>query len=346
MLEVEHLRKNYDDIVAVDDLSFEVDPGEFVTLLGPSGCGKSTTLHSIAGLVAPTAGTIRLDGRDVTDVPPNERNVGLVFQNRALFPHMTVEENVQYGLKMNGFDDEAIERRTAEYLDLVEMTSHSQHTPDELSGGQQQRVSLARALVYEPDVLLLDEPLTGLDRVLRERMRNEITKIHDAVDVTTVYVTHDQQEALAMSDRIIVLADGRAQQIASPKELYHTPSNPFVAEFIGKSTKFEGRLVSTDPPVVRNGTLDINITDVDSGREEYTLYVRPEDLTISPAGATTKANSFSASVTYFEYLGDRTEMEVAFDDGKVVQAATQSFPEVEIGDEVSIEFDPEDVIVV
>lgn len=346
MLEVQNIRKEYGDLVAVDDVSFELESGEFATLLGPSGCGKSTTLHSIAGLVEPTGGNILLDGVDVTDKPPYERNVGLVFQSKALFPHMTVAENVSYGLRMNGFDEDTIETRVSEYLELVEMESHATHQPDELSGGQQQRVSLARALAYEPEILLLDEPLTGLDRVLRERMRNEIIKIHDAVDVTTLYVTHDQQEALAMSDRVIVLSDGHVQQIAEPERLYHRPENPFVAEFIGKSTQFTGSIKSTDPTILQNGarTIHVNLAGATKGTE-HTAYVRPESIEITTKPDETMPNSFSGTVVHSEYLGNRTEMEVELSDGTVVDAVADALPDVANGDRVTVQFEPSEVIV-
>lgn len=350
MLEVKNLTKYYGDLLAVDDVSFRVEEGQFATLLGPSGCGKSTTLHTIAGLIDATSGSVHLRGKDVSDVPPYERNIGLVFQHSALFPHMTVEENLRYGLKMQGFDgdhDVQIEK----YLEMVQMTDHADHKPDELSGGQQRRISFARALVYEPDILLLDEPLTGLDRVLREDMRNEIRSIQQEVDVTTLHVTHDQSEALSMSDQVIVMNDGRKEQEGRPTELYERPETEFVAEFLGQSTKFEGELVEASSPVVRSGTKEIHIETnshveaVDG--DDISTYIRPEEITVHPAAqANGDVNTFVGTVTDVEYLGHRAELEVELDDGTIVTAFSQTSDEVTIGDEVSVQFAPEKVICV
>jgi ABC-type Fe3+/spermidine/putrescine transport system ATPase subunit len=346
MLEVEGFTKYYGDLCAVDDLSFRIEEGEFVTLLGPSGCGKSTTLHAIAGLVEPTEGRIRLRGDDVTDLPPEKRNIGMAFQSTALFPHMTVRENIAYGLKMHGYSKADTADRVDESLDLVDMPEHGEHKPGELSGGQQQRVSLARALAYEPDILLLDEPLTGLDRVLREEMRGWLHRVQREVGVTTLYVTHDQEDALSMSDKVVVLEDGRAEQIDSPERIYESPASPFVAEFVGKSTQFTGEVTENDGrAVVHNDAKAITLPD---GAAEpgatVSVYVRPEDVEVSaePTGAT---NEFRGTVVDIANLGNRAEMSIELADGTTALAHTGRFPDFAVGDDVRLRFDAERVIV-
>ncbi|SEH14462.1 putative spermidine/putrescine transport system ATP-binding protein [Natronorubrum sediminis] len=352
MLEVTDLTKHYGSLVAVDDLSFRLERGDFATLLGPSGCGKSTTLHIIAGLLEPTDGQVRLRDEDVTTLPPNERNIGLVFQHSALFPHMTVEENLRFGLRLQEFDgdhDDQIDR----FLNLVQMAEYGDHKPTELSGGQQRRISLARALAYEPDILLLDEPLTGLDRVLREDMRNEIRKIQEEVGVTTLHVTHDQTEALSMSDRIIVLDEGEKQQEGGPTELYEKPQTPFVADFIGDSTHISGELVTTDPPLVQNGSVDVRVDSSSAAEksvgDDVSVYVRPErtELLEAPVADEVRANGanvFTGTASRVEYLGNHIEIVVTLGDGTRAIAHADSRTDIEVGDDVGIRFSQEDVI--
>jgi ABC-type Fe3+/spermidine/putrescine transport system ATPase subunit len=346
MLEVEGFTKYYGDLCAVDDLSFRIEAGEFVTLLGPSGCGKSTTLHAIAGLVEPTEGRTRLRGDDVTDLPPEKRNIGMAFQSTALFPHMTVRENIAYGLRMHGYSKADIEGRVDDSLALVDMPEHSEHKPGELSGGQQQRVSLARALAYEPDILLLDEPLTGLDRVLQEEMRSWLRRIQLEVGVTTLYVTHDQEDALSMSDRVVVLRDGRAEQIGSPELIYESPESPFVAEFVGKSTQFTGKVAEADGGVVvHSDNKKITLPDsAPSPGTDVTAYVRPEDVRVS-IDPTRSTNEFPGTVLNISNLGNRAEMTIELTDGKTVLAHTGRFPNFAVGDNVYIQFDIDRVIV-
>ncbi|WP_226482703.1 ABC transporter ATP-binding protein [Natrinema amylolyticum] len=350
MLEVKNLTKYYGDLLAVDELSFRIEEGQFATLLGPSGCGKSTTLHVIAGLIDATSGSVHLRGKEVSDVPPYERNIGLVFQHSALFPHMTVEENLRYGLKMQDFDGDH-DRQIEKYLEMVQMLEHADHKPDELSGGQQRRISFARALVYEPDILLLDEPLTGLDRVLREDMRNEIRSIQQEVDVTTLHVTHDQSEALSMSDQVIVMNEGRKEQEGHPTELYEQPKTEFVAEFLGQSTKFEGELVDANTPVIRSGSREIHIetngdTEAVAG-DDISTYIRPEEIDVHPTPqANGDTNTFSGRITDVEYLGHRAELEIELDDGTKVIAFSQTSDDLSVGKEVSVQFDPDKVICV
>ena len=346
MLEVKNLTKYYGDLRAVNDLSFKIEEGEFGTLLGPSGCGKSTTLRTIAGLIEPTEGEILLRGDDVTGQAPNERNIGLVFQDSATFPHMTVEENIEYGLKMSGFEPARREEQITKYLDLVQISEYRDHRPTELSGGQERRVSIARALAYEPDILLLDEPLTGLDRVLRQELRNEIKQIQREVEVTTLYVTHDQEEALSMSDKILVLDDGEKQQEGAPKEIYDSPANRFVANFVGKSTRLPGTVASHDPPRVDTRIGSIPTTEAalaafDQG-DEVEVYLRPEDLAITNGAG---GGELRGTVTNVEYLG--TYSEVLLDAGENTEAVvhTSTSDNISVGDEVVSTFDPSNVIV-
>ncbi len=242
-LVLEALTKRFGGHVAVDGLSLGVDKGEFVALLGPSGCGKTTTLQMIAGFVEPTSGAVRLEGRDLLAMKPSRRGLGIVFQSYALFPHMTVAENVAFGLEMQGVAAAERTRRVGETLELVGLTAFTGRFPRQLSGGQQQRVALARALVIRPQILLLDEPLSNLDAKLREEMQIELRQIQRTVGTTTILVTHDQAEAMALSDRIVVMNHGRAEQIAPPHEAYERPATEFVAGFLGRINRVDGRAV-------------------------------------------------------------------------------------------------------
>ncbi len=242
-LELEAVSKRYGDAWAVRDASFRVLRGEFVTLLGPSGGGKTSTLRMIAGFIRPDAGQIRLRGERVNEVPPYERDIGMVFQSYALFPHMTARDNVAFGLKMRRLDRRATARRVGEALALVRLEAYAGRYPHQLSGGQQQRVAIARALVIEPSLLLLDEPMSNLDAALRASMQFELRQIVERVGVTTLYVTHNQEEALSMSDRIIVLSSGRIEQIGTPLEVYASPANEFVAGFLGRSNVIRCRVL-------------------------------------------------------------------------------------------------------
>jgi putative spermidine/putrescine transport system ATP-binding protein len=242
-LSIRNVVKSYDGAVnAVDDISIDVEKGEFITFLGPSGSGKTTTLVTIAGFEEPTSGEILLEGRDLTRLKPWDRNIGMVFQNYALFPHMTVARNVEFPLRMRGVPKAESRARVGAVLDLVGLGTYAERHPRELSGGQQQRVALARGLVFDPDLLLLDEPLGALDKNLREQMQVEIKRIHREVGITMVYVTHDQTEAMTMSNRIAVFSRGKLEQVAVPLEVYHRPRTRFVGEFVGDSNFFHGRV--------------------------------------------------------------------------------------------------------
>jgi len=289
-LSLRNIVKSYDGRMnAVDDVSIDIAKGEFLTFLGPSGSGKTTTLMMIAGFEEPTAGAIELEGEDLTRRKSYERNIGVVFQNYALFPHMTVEGNVAFPLRMRRFPRERQAVRVGEILDLVGLGSFAGKYPRELSGGQQQRVALARGLVFNPDVLLLDEPLGALDKSLREQMQVELKRIHREVGITMVYVTHDQTEAMTMSDRVAVFSHGKLEQVAPPLEVYHRPRTRFVGEFIGDSNIFAGTVDASRPGYVTVDALGPVQVDVEGwrrvGKGAVDVLVRPELVQLAAAGA-------------------------------------------------------------
>lgn len=241
IIELRHLTKTYEDgFTAVSDFNLQIKRGEFVTFLGPSGCGKTTTLRMIAGFDTPTGGEILLNGKNITDLPPNKRPVNTVFQRYALFPHMNIFENIAFGLKQKKLPQEVIVRKVKKVLDLVDLEGFENRSVSTLSGGQQQRVAIARALVNEPEILLLDEPLGALDLKMRKEMQLELKSMHDELGITFIYVTHDQEEALTMSDQIVVMNEGKIQQLGTPEDIYNEPKNAFVADFIGESNIFNG----------------------------------------------------------------------------------------------------------
>ena len=296
--------------VAVRDISFSVAAGTLTTLLGPSGCGKTTTLRMIAGLEVPTAGTIQIGGRDVTLLPPSERNVSLVFQSYALFPHMRVLDNVAYGLIVSGTPKKAAHERAEGALVGVGLSGLSQRWPSELSGGQQQRVAVARALVLEPAVLLFDEPLSNLDARLRRQMREEIRALQQRLKLTVVYVTHDQSEALAVSDRIIVMNQGAIAQMGTPRDLYERPGNRFIAGFIGDANLFEGVLAANGGLAL--GPLSIFTTRTDLAAGPVTVAVRPEAWCIGEPAP----DAIPGKVTKAAYLGGYCEYTIATAQGE------------------------------
>lgn len=300
--------KYFGDVCAVQNLNLAVGRGEFLTLLGPSGSGKTTTLMMLAGFQTPTSGEIEINGRPVQHVPPYKRNIGMVFQNYALFPHMTVKENVAFPLSVRGVSKGDMQAPISRALDLVRLSGLSDRRPSELSGGQQQRVALARALVFEPLLILMDEPLGALDRQLRERLQIEIKHIHEKLGVTLVYVTHDQSEALTMSNRVAVFNDGAVQQVASPIDIYEQPSNAFVAQFIGESNQIDGKIVSHNG---RHCDVEIEsgyrisalaMTDAAIG-SRVTLSSRPERMILSKEANRTMQN-VAGSITEAIYHGD------------------------------------------
>ena len=302
-LRLEGLAKSYGATVAVEAVDLEVGHGEFVSLLGPSGCGKTTILRMIAGLIEPTAGRIRLAGEDITAKPVHKRNLGYVFQSYALVPHLSVAENVAFGLRRRGRAEAEIESRVARALELVHLHGLGERLPRALSGGQQQRVALARAIVTEPTVLLLDEPLSNLDALLRDAMRVELKRLQQELGITTIFVTHDQAEALTLSDRIAVLNKGRLEQMGAPREIYHRPATPFVAGFIGRSNFLRGRVAGAELRLDQGGAVALPRHDLADGTRAL-VALRQESIRLlaDPAGGlpgTVQLQSFAGAVTQY-----------------------------------------------
>ena len=311
-----NLVKRYGVTRALDGVSLAVAPGEFFTLLGPSGCGKTTTLRSVAGFVTPDAGEVAINGTPVTGVPPHRRHVGMVFQHYALFPHRTVAQNVGFGLRMQRVDKAEIARRIGEALALVQLPGHGGRYPGQLSGGEQQRVALARALVTRPAVLLLDEPLGALDKKLRDHMKIELKRLQREVGITTIYVTHDQEEALTMSDRIAVMHRGRVEQVASPRGLYESPATAFVAGFIGNINLLSGRAVGSN--VVECGTATLAATGVAPAGATVAIALRPERVRLDPTGAVDTV--LPMTVAHVVYQGETVRYLLKSDAGFELQA--------------------------
>jgi putative spermidine/putrescine transport system ATP-binding protein len=316
LVRFDHVQKSYDgEILVVKDLNLDIVRGEFLTLLGPSGSGKTTCLMMLAGFETATAGEIILDGRAINRVPPHKRGIGMVFQNYALFPHMSVAENLAFPLSVRRMSKSEITERVNRALDMVQLTDFGGRRPAQLSGGQQQRVAVARALVFDPKLVLMDEPLGALDKNLREQMQYEIKHIHEELGVTIVYVTHDQSEALTMSNRVAVLDDGVSKQLASPAVLYEQPENAFVAQFIGENNRLTGEVIAINGATctvrVDEGSivesLAVNVSNVG---ERTTLSLRPERVTIDPAQGECP-NTFEAKVEELIYLGDHIRSRVS-----------------------------------
>jgi multiple sugar transport system ATP-binding protein len=308
-LTLDRVTKRYDDVVAVNDMNLEIEDSEFISLVGPSGCGKSTTLEMIGGLTSPSEGTILINDEDVTDLPPKDRNLSMVFQNIALFPHMSVRDNISYGLRIRNFPAEEIEERVQEATDILQLDGMLDRMPSELSGGQQQRVAIGRAIVRDPEIFLMDEPLANLDAKLRVHMRTELQRLQQQLDVTTIYVTHDQEEAMTMSDRIAVLNRGELQQIAPPLTCYNEPANLFVASFIGSpSMNFLEGQVSGDRLQFETFDIDISDVDLEGDHDSLVLGVRFEDVYPVDYEADLKASSqrISATVDVLEPVGEQT----------------------------------------
>lgn len=309
------VRKSYDGLnYVVRGLELQVAEGEFLTLLGPSGSGKTTTLMMLAGFEEPTEGTISLAGQRIDSVPPHRRNIGMVFQNYALFPHMTVGENVAFPLRMRGVVKAEVATRVRRALDMVRMEGFEGRRPNELSGGQQQRIALARALVFEPKLVLMDEPLGALDKQLREHMQIEIKHLHQRLGINVVYVTHDQSEALTMSDRVGVFSDGILQQIASPSELYEAPANMFVATFVGENNTISGEVVGVEASVARVRTADGSVIAALAAEQLQTgarvvVVLRPERIALLEQGEA--HNRFTARVEEVIYHGDHVRLRVS-----------------------------------
>ncbi|BBY30389.1 ABC transporter ATP-binding protein [Mycolicibacterium sediminis] len=353
VIEIDHVTKRFDDYVAVADADFSIASGEFFSMLGPSGCGKTTTLRMIAGFETPTTGAIRLEGVDVSKVPPHKRNVNTVFQHYALFPHMNVWDNVAYGprsrKKSARMDSAEVKRRVDEILDIVRLTDFAKRRPSQLSGGQQQRVALARALVNYPSALLLDEPLGALDLKLRHAMQFELKRIQREVGITFIYVTHDQEEALTMSDRIAVMNAGNVEQIGSPTDIYDVPSTVFVASFIGQANLWPGRQTAVSNGVAEVSVLGTSLkaragaTAIESGGHA-TLMVRPERVRVSLDPLSGEFVSVRGTVKDLTFQGPVIRVSITAPDGSVVLAHVgpeQRLPTLHPGEAVHVGWDPE-----
>lgn len=334
--------------LALQGVDLEIASGELFFLLGPSGCGKTTLLRIIAGFIEPTGGALRFNGRDVTYLPPNKRNTGMVFQSYALWPHMTVEANVAFGLQVRGVERDEQARRVGEALAAVRMDAYAKRKPNQLSGGQQQRVALARALVIRPDVLLLDEPLSNLDAKLRIELRGEIRRICKSSGITTVYVTHDQKEALSMADRIAVMEMGRLVQSGTPSDLYRRPASRFVAEFLGETNFIEGRVERVDGGGATIATpAGALIASADCGAtagSQVLLSIRPESVRLGQAGA----GALSAEIAETVYLGEIAQHTLRLAGGVVLKVAELNPAGAgagRVGSRVPISVAPADVVV-
>jgi iron(III) transport system ATP-binding protein len=342
---IQGLTKRYGDVAAVDGLDLEVKPGELVALLGPSGCGKTTTLRVVAGFITPDAGQVWVGDRclssPATVIPPERRRMAMIFQSYALWPHMTVAQNVAYGLRLAGVPRTERDARVREMLKVVQLAGHEFRYPGELSGGQQQRVAVARALVVEPQILLLDEPLSNLDANLREEMRFEIRRLHETFGITTLYVTHDQAEAMVISDRVAVLDRGRVAQIGVAEELFERPRTRFVAEFVGKTNLIEGIAEGAD--TFARGALRLRVTARLVPGEFVTISIRPHRIEIGPGDPEpTGVNAVPATVLRASYLGDAVDYEVRLvPDDVALRVTAPSFSRLRPGDTVRLRLPPE-----
>ncbi len=350
-LELTGIQKHFGDVAAVLDFNLQAERGEFVSFLGPSGCGKTTTLRMIAGFEIPTAGRITVNGADITRKPPNQRNVGMVFQSYALFPNLTVADNIGFGLKVRGKPGAEIRTRVAELLEMIHLSDRGGRYPYQLSGGQQQRVALARALAIEPQVLLLDEPLSALDAKIRISLRKEIRAIQRQLGITTVYVTHDQEEALSLSDRVVVMSDGRIEQIGTPFEIYNYPTTTFVASFVGTLNLVDAAVIDAAGGRLSLAGQEVRtarpITDAASGAH-VTLAVRPEGIELGEGSE--GRNRLRGQIEDINFLGSIVRLRLALGDGAAGSAPTalslDTFNEPHltlpaVGEHVTVSFPPE-----
>ncbi len=335
IIELKHISKVFDDgFTAVSDFNLEVKRGEFVTFLGPSGCGKTTTLRMIAGFDMPSEGDILLNGQDISKMPPNLRPINTVFQRYALFPHMNIFDNIAFGLKQKKTPKDEISRKVKKVLELVDLEGFEKRSVSTLSGGQQQRVAIARALVNEPQILLLDEPLGALDLKMRKEMQIELKNMHDELGITFIYVTHDQEEALTMSDKIVVMSEGKIQQIGTPEDIYNEPQNAFVADFIGESNLFNGIMTGTKKARFAGGQFDC-VDDVPEGTQ-ITAVVRPEDVVLTDPAQ----GQIRGKVTSVIFKGIHYEIIVQSGRYEVVIQSTKS---ASVGDVVGMQVEPDGI---
>ena len=343
-LTLEHLTKKFPargtagEVTAVDDISLNIEKGQFVTLLGPSGCGKTTTLRLIAGFEFPTSGRIIVDGQRLDDVPPNRRDMAMVFQSYAIFPHLNVFDNIVYGLKIKKMSSTEIQRRANEVMKLTQLTGLENRAPNQLSGGQQQRVALARALVVEPKVLLFDEPLSNLDAKLREEMRFEIRDLQKRLGITAIYVTHAQEEALVMSDLIAIINKGKLAQLGTPEEIYEHPRSKFIADFIGLSDFIPACVESADGKTaqVSVGSRMLTVTAMPGlvAQQQATLFIRPNDVEIVGNGA--DQNTLTGIVKQATYLGNCMDYRIQIQDGLVLRVESDTTKRHAPGDQVHL----------
>ncbi len=350
-LELEEVTKYFGRVTAVDHVSLEVEQGEFLTLLGPSGCGKTTMLRMIAGFEIPNEGNILLDGDDITNRSASKRPMGMVFQSYALFPHMTAEQNIAFGMSIKKLPQDQIKQRCAELLELVGLSDKGRSYPHQLSGGQQQRIALARALAIEPKVLLLDEPLSALDAKVRVSLRNEIRRIQQQLKMTAIYVTHDQEEALAISDRIAVMAKGKIEQLDHPEEIYNNPRTVFAATFVGTSNHFRGVLTSAAEGLCQADQYTLHVPpmpDLHNG-DHVLVIVRPEEVTIQDTKETAGANADSLGnyiagvIELRTFLGPFTRFHVRVSDSTVLIAdiSSQQARDYFVAQHVQLSFPPQ-----
>ena len=332
LIELQGISKSFEDTLVLDDFNLSVAENEFITLLGPSGCGKTTTLRIVGGFEKPDQGRVFFEGQDITDVPPNKRPINTVFQKYALFPHMSVGQNVAFGLKIKGKDDAYIRDKIKYALKLVNLDGYENRKIDSLSGGQQQRIAMARAIVNEPKVLLLDEPLGALDLKLRQEMQYELIRLKNELGITFLYVTHDQEEALTMSDKVVVMNGGYIQQMGTPEEIYNEPENAFVADFIGDSNIFDAMMI--EDKVVRIGDTIFECVDEGFGvNRPVDVMIRPEDIIIKAKGQ----GRVNGVVTHNIFIGVYYEMEIEAGGFTWLAQNTTSYP---VGTEVSIDVIP------
>lgn len=335
IIELKHITKTFEDgYTAVDDFNLEIGKGEFVTFLGPSGCGKTTTLRMIAGFDIPTSGEILLNGMPITQLPPNKRPINTVFQRYALFPHMNIYENIAFGLKQKKTPSDLIPKKVKRVLTLVDLEGFEKRSVTTLSGGQQQRVAIARALVNEPEILLLDEPLGALDLKMRQEMQLELKAMHKKLGITFIYVTHDQEEALTMSDKIVVMSEGRTQQIGTPEDIYNEPKNAFVADFIGQSNIFNGIMIGKLKARFCGGEF-VCVDDVEEGTH-ITAVVRPEDVILTPP----QDGIIRGVVSSVVFKGMHYEITVESGKNEMV---IQSVRSAHVGDEVGMQVEPDNI---
>ncbi len=352
-IHLEHISQHFGEQIALNDVSLTVNEGEFFSLLGPSGCGKSTLLNIIGGFLEPTKGVVYIGDQNVTNLPPYQRKTGMVFQSYALFPHLTVFDNVAYGLKVQKKKKAEIKEKVMESLSLVQLEAFAKRMPHQLSGGQQQRVAIARALAIQPSVLLLDEPLSNLDAKLRKNMQTELRNIQRNVGITTILVTHDQEEALSLSDRVGILGEGKIQQIGTPLEVYRQPNNRFVAEFIGQVNLFEAvydeaKAIFIVPHLIQSNGQEVQLKAAahQEKKEKHLLMLRPERINISSEREDVQSNYVSGVLADVSYIGHSLRLVVELDSGEmIVHASDAAFPELpKAGEAIHINWQPEDIV--